>query len=154
MRSWFVGIAVLFVALGAGVSEDAGQSKHAPPKKLTVDLGGGVKLDLIEIAAGEFTMGDNESKPAHAVKITRPFYLGTYEVTQAQWEAVMGTAMPASCANSVAGDTYAVHCLTWNMRASEILTSTLRYQFSQKVVMKRWSASRTLSTCTGIFVNS
>ena len=28
--------------------------------------------------------------PQHKVKITEPFYLGKYEVTQAQWRAVMG----------------------------------------------------------------
>ena len=28
--------------------------------------------------------------PQHRVKITKPFYLGKYEVTQAQWQAVMG----------------------------------------------------------------
>jgi formylglycine-generating enzyme required for sulfatase activity len=27
--------------------------------------------------------------PQHQVRITRPFYLGKYEVTQAQWEALM-----------------------------------------------------------------
>jgi formylglycine-generating enzyme required for sulfatase activity len=32
---------------------------------------------------------DNE-KPAHEVTLTKPFYLGIYEVTQAQWKAVMG----------------------------------------------------------------
>jgi len=60
------------------------------PEKLTVDLGGGVKIDLIMVLAGQFTMGDNESKPSHPVKITQPFYLGQYEVTQKQWKAVMG----------------------------------------------------------------
>ena len=60
------------------------------PDKLVVSLGSGVKLNMIMVAAGEFTMGDNESKPSHPVKITRPFYLGQYEVTQKQWEAVMG----------------------------------------------------------------
>ena len=42
-------------------------------------------------------MGSNDSdaldseKPVHTVRISAPFYLGKYEVTQAQWEAVMGT---------------------------------------------------------------
>lgn len=34
---------------------------------------------------------DNE-KPRHRVTISKPFYLGKYEVTQAQWEAVMGSS--------------------------------------------------------------
>jgi hypothetical protein len=29
--------------------------------------------------------------PQHRVRFTRPFYLGKYEVTQAQWQAVMGS---------------------------------------------------------------
>ncbi len=46
------------------------------------------------IPAGEFTMGtddhgDNQDVP-HVVKITSPFEMHKYEVTQAQWQAVMG----------------------------------------------------------------
>ena len=32
-----------------------------------------------------------EEKPAHRVQITKPFEIGKYEVTQAQWQAVMGS---------------------------------------------------------------
>jgi formylglycine-generating enzyme required for sulfatase activity len=35
--------------------------------------------------------GANDEKPVHEVRISRPFYLGKYEVTQDQWQAVMGT---------------------------------------------------------------
>ncbi|MFM7297449.1 MAG: formylglycine-generating enzyme family protein, partial [Planctomycetota bacterium] len=37
--------------------------------------------------------GDAESdeKPAHEVTLTQPFYLGRYEVTQAQWQAAMSS---------------------------------------------------------------
>ena len=34
--------------------------------------------------------GDDE-KPVHKVTITRPFYMGVYEVTQAQWKAYFAT---------------------------------------------------------------
>lgn len=33
---------------------------------------------------------DDNEKPQHKVKITKPFYMGMYEVTQKEWEAVMG----------------------------------------------------------------
>ena len=64
------------------------------PAKLSVDLGGGVKMDFVLIQAGSFMMGAEQGeaneRPVHQVKITKPFYMGAYEVTQAQWRAVMG----------------------------------------------------------------
>jgi formylglycine-generating enzyme required for sulfatase activity len=49
------------------------------------------------IPTGEFTMGSPESEPdrrdnetQHKVRITKPFYLSAHEVTQAQYERVMG----------------------------------------------------------------
>jgi len=51
------------------------------------------------IPAGEFQMGSPDSdsaaasdeKPQHRVRITKPFYLGVTEVTQEQYERVMGS---------------------------------------------------------------
>ena len=74
----------------AGPKREITAASIGIPEKLAVDLGGGVKIDMIMVSAGEFTMGDNESKPSHTVKLTRPFYLGQFEVTQEQWKAVMG----------------------------------------------------------------
>jgi len=70
----------------------------APSKEVTLDLGGGVTMDLVLMPADEFLMGspeneagrDGDEGPQHRVTIARPFYLGKYEVTQAQWQAVMG----------------------------------------------------------------
>ncbi len=62
-----------------------------PPETVTNTLG--MKLTLIP--AGEFMMGspagqgDGDEHPQHRVRITRPFYLGKYEVTQGQYETVM-----------------------------------------------------------------
>ena len=65
----------------------------APGERVAIDIGG-VNLELVPVPAGSFVMGDNkglgDEKPAHKVTITRPFFLGKYEVTQKQWEAVMG----------------------------------------------------------------
>jgi formylglycine-generating enzyme required for sulfatase activity len=53
-------------------------------------------MELVLIPAGTFQMGSDDSdaydseKPMHTVRITQPFYLGKYEVTQGQWQAVMG----------------------------------------------------------------
>ncbi|MBU2560075.1 formylglycine-generating enzyme family protein [archaeon] len=56
------------------------------------------EIEFVLIPAGEFDMGTNEtegplsrsSRPIHHVKITKPFYMGKYEVTQKQWGAIMG----------------------------------------------------------------
>src|SRR5262249_10029809 len=49
---------------------------------------------FVLIPAGEFIMGSNDGdydeRPVHQVRISQPFYLGKYEVTQEQWQAVMG----------------------------------------------------------------
>ena len=70
-----------------------------PEPTITFDLGNGIKLELVLIPAGEFMMGSPDSdkdasddeKPQHRVRITKPFYLGKYLVTQEQWGAVMGS---------------------------------------------------------------
>lgn len=64
---------------------------------MSLDLGEGVELQLTRIEAGEFDMGTppienerpekarEESRPVRHVRITKPFYLGTYEVTRKQF---------------------------------------------------------------------
>jgi len=53
-----------------------------------------IGMEFVPIPAGAFQMGanngDNDEKPVHTVHISQPFYLGKYEVTQEQWQAVMG----------------------------------------------------------------
>ena len=97
-------VLVVLTALGSLAIATAAEPKadgkaKSPPKELTVDLGGGVKLELVLIPAGEFLMGSPDSekdgasdeKSQHKVRITKPFYLGKCLVTQEQWEAVMGS---------------------------------------------------------------
>ncbi|MFC1588143.1 formylglycine-generating enzyme family protein [Planctomycetota bacterium] len=52
-----------------------------------------IGIKMVRIQPGEFQMGsvagDLDEKPVHLVKLTKPFYLGVTEVTQAQWDAVM-----------------------------------------------------------------
>jgi formylglycine-generating enzyme required for sulfatase activity len=63
-------------------------------KELALELGGGVRLEMVLIRPGKFKMGSEvgptDEKPAHEAWIDKPFYIGKYEVTQAQWRAVMG----------------------------------------------------------------
>ena len=56
-------------------------------------------IEFVKIAPGEFMMGCvdgdkdclEDEVPTHKVRLTKGFELGKYEVTQAQWEAVMGS---------------------------------------------------------------
>ena len=58
-------------------------------------------MEFVRIPTGTFNMGspsseegrDDNEGPVHEVRITKPFYMGKYEVTQAQWKAVMGTTV-------------------------------------------------------------
>jgi len=63
----------------------------------TVDLGRGVNLAMILIPQGKFMMGSPFSEPGHKsdeaqhqVVLSRPYFIGKNEVTQEQWETVMG----------------------------------------------------------------
>ncbi len=54
---------------------------------------------MVRIPAGTYLRGrysgeqdsDSNEDPQHQVTLTRDFYLGKYEVTKGQWQAVMGT---------------------------------------------------------------
>ena len=71
--------------------------KESSGKEEITDLGKDVKLEMILIPAGKFVMGSPESEKGrskgetqHEVTFTKAFYMGKYEVTQEQWESVMG----------------------------------------------------------------
>ncbi len=73
------------------------------------------KLVLRRIEAGTFIMGDDQDDESHRVTLTKPFYLGVFEVTQKQWELVMGTwpeDRPSS--ESGMGDTYPAYNVSYN----------------------------------------
>jgi formylglycine-generating enzyme required for sulfatase activity len=61
-----------------------------PGKGMTNSIG----MKLVYIQPGEFQMGSNDGeddeKPLHTVKISKGFYMGIYEVTQEQYQKVMG----------------------------------------------------------------
>ena len=75
-------------------------AQEVTPGNLEVDeIAKGIKLELMFIPAGKFNMGfsatETKVSPSlfekqHEITITKPFFMGRYEVTQAQWEAIMG----------------------------------------------------------------
>jgi len=94
---------VEFVLAEVGVQvERLGASVAAPGRKagqeMTIDLGGSVKMVFVWIPPGTFDMGspatesgrDVDEGPMRRVTLTRGFWIGKHEVTQEQYERVMG----------------------------------------------------------------
>ena len=88
----------------------------ASEKTLVADCGNGVKMEFVRVPAGTFMMGSPTSEDGHdidesqvRVTISKPFYLGKYEVTQAQWRAVMGDNP-----SRFEGDNLPVECVSWD----------------------------------------
>jgi len=102
------------------------------PATLTFDFGRGVAMKLVLIAPGKFMMGSPDSEqdraknegPQHEVTISKPFYMGVTEVTQAQYEAVMGTNPsnfrgPANPVERVSWDEAAEFCRKLSAKAGK-----------------------------------
>ncbi|HPB32200.1 MAG TPA: formylglycine-generating enzyme family protein [Candidatus Sumerlaeota bacterium] len=72
-------------------------SSITPQKNFSVDLGSSITLEMIWISGGTFQMGSPSSEsgrydsegPMHSVELDG-FWMGKYEVTQEQYQAVMG----------------------------------------------------------------
>jgi formylglycine-generating enzyme required for sulfatase activity len=74
------------------------ERRFSAARSLTIDLGNGANLEMVEIPSGKFFMGavpdevdyrENET-PLHEVQL-KSFFLGKFPVTQFQWLAVMET---------------------------------------------------------------
>ncbi|WP_157473708.1 formylglycine-generating enzyme family protein [Lentisphaera araneosa] len=98
----------------AALSHDGG----APSKELSIKINDELKIDFVYIKPGSFVMG-GESKtdgkwhcvelPKHKVNITKGFYMGKYEITQAQFEAIMGY----NSSRSTKGSNYPADNISW-----------------------------------------
>ena len=83
---------------------EAAQNAWSKKLKTPVELTNGIGMKLKLIPTGEYLMGSSDSddsatdreKPQHRVRITQPFFLGVYEVSQAEYELIM-EANPSLC---------------------------------------------------------
>lgn len=138
MRCHFCRLIVVFACLLTSLASHA----EAAPRTIDISLGNGVSIKLIELRPGTFAMGSpagerqrktNETR--HDVTLTKPFFLGQTEITQGQWQAVMGTH-PAKNSGS---DQLPVDNVSWNdaqqfcvtlteqARKANVIPATMRF---------------------------
>ena len=86
------------------------------PEALKVNLANDVVLELVKVEAGSFMMGSPENENVkqpwerpHQVTLTRDYWIGKYEVTQSQYEAIMKENPSTICK----GAFYPVENVTW-----------------------------------------
>ncbi|MCD6365081.1 MAG: SUMF1/EgtB/PvdO family nonheme iron enzyme, partial [Planctomycetes bacterium] len=125
-RKTLVGMTFAISLLPLGIfgcrkSTPEGGSTRSQHEYLTLNLGG-VDLKLVRIPQGTFLMGSSNGErgravdegPQHQVTISREFYMGVHEVTQAQWRAMMMDRAPWGGRQYVReGDDVAASYVTW-----------------------------------------
>ncbi len=92
------------------------QAPIANSDHISIPVKDGISIDMVRVEAGTFTMGataqmknpDEDEKPTHRVTLTNDYYIGKYEVTQALWQAVMG-----SNPSNFKGDNLPVEMVSW-----------------------------------------
>ena len=84
---------------------------------ITIPVKDGICIEMVKVEGGTFMMGatsemknpNSNEKPVHQVTLTNDYYMGKYEVTQALWQAVMG-----SNPSEYKGDNLPVETVSWN----------------------------------------
>jgi formylglycine-generating enzyme required for sulfatase activity/tRNA A-37 threonylcarbamoyl transferase component Bud32 len=116
------GLALLglaFVLLPGPRGDTAGAARLLPtaPAEQEKEITNSLGMKLVLIPPGKFLMGSPASEaarrenegPQHEVLISKPFYMGAYEVTQGQFQKMMGRN-PSNCAE---GPNNPVESMTW-----------------------------------------
>ena len=120
-RNSYIGMRL---ALGDPLPEPEPEPESEETKTVTAN---GVSFSMKLVEAGTFTMGAtseqtgayDDEKPAHQVTLTKNYYMGETEVTQALWYAVMGQK-PVSGSSyqwyeeKGLGDNYPAYYISWN----------------------------------------
>jgi len=101
-----------------GASGGGGTTPPSTTQDITITLPGGVTMELAHIPAGSFEIGSppdergrDSDEHQHRVTLTKGYYIGKYEVTQTQWEALMGSnpSYFSSC-----GENCPLEDVSWN----------------------------------------
>jgi len=123
-RYVWIGAALAWALTGCG-ADPASSGNQGPSRPVTekaFTLPGDVRLDMVWVEPGRFTMGspgsepfrDPNEGPQHQVTISKGFYLGKYEVTQRQWEGVMNTRPWSGQASVVDNPDHPAVYLSWD----------------------------------------
>lgn len=90
--------------------------------QLPVAIKGFKEMEVVYVTGGEFEMGATEEqgddareseKPVRTVRLDS-YYIGKYEVTQAQWQAVMGQLKHGLSYEYGKGDDYPAYYVSWD----------------------------------------
>jgi formylglycine-generating enzyme required for sulfatase activity len=96
------------------------ESRERRRARSYVEVLDGTRLEMVEVPAGVFKMGwteDDRERPVHQVRVPA-FFMGKFEVTQAQWRAVAKLPRVNRYLNPdpshFKGDTLPVDSVSWN----------------------------------------
>ena len=117
----YVALIVMVAAWSRSTNAD---EPAATPSKIEV-LTNSIGMKLARIPAGKFVMGSPRTEPervrgeaTHDVTITQPYYLGVYEVTQAEFVKIMGgQVQPTFGNNNGGGPDHPMENLEWSHAA-------------------------------------
>ena len=92
-------------------------SSTSDNKYISISVKDGINIEMVKVEAGTFMMGAtpkikhpyDDEKPAHQVTLTKNYYIGKYEVTQALWKMVMN-----SNPSAISGDDRPVEQVSWH----------------------------------------
>jgi formylglycine-generating enzyme required for sulfatase activity len=112
------------------------------PAERTIDLGDGIRLDLVRIPAGSFVMGsadgDADEYPPTVVRVSRPFWMGRCEVTNEQY-AQFDAAHDSRFEDRTSW-IFSEPYLGW--KVSNPAQPVVRVSWNQAVAFCRWLSSR------------
>jgi formylglycine-generating enzyme required for sulfatase activity len=110
------GKTVVFSGYSLGGADAGNYSLRAQPANVTANITS--MIEMVTISAGTFMMGQTSSNwiPVHSVTLTESFYMGKYQVTQEQYQAVTGSNPSIFSSDPQAGETQSkrpVEYVTW-----------------------------------------